>query len=208
MNNDKNSSPDNSNNRNSNFDTIVLICIAAAVAGFAVSSRIQQNKLEEQYSVTKTRKAPDDVKRPEFELPDLDGKLRNISEWDGNVILLNFWATWCPPCRDEIPVLIDLQKKYSAQGFQVIGVAIDQAELVESYSDSMGVNYPIMVGEDKGTDISANYGNRLGMLPYTVIIGRNSMIMFIKKGEVTKDEIEELIQPLLKEEASTASRHH
>lgn len=208
MSDNQNSSTDNPQGHKSNFYTIVLLCIAAAVAGFAISSRIQQNKLEEQYSVTKTRKAPDDVKRPEFQLPDLDGKLRNISEWDGKVILLNFWATWCPPCRKEIPAFIDLQDQYGSSGFQVIGVAIDQMDLVQGYSDSIGVNYPILVGEDKGTDISTQYGNRLGMLPYTVIIGRNSMIMFIKKGEVTRDEIEELIQPLLKIGVSAAPHNH
>lgn len=192
------SSTDHSQNRKSNFYTIVLICIAAAVAGFAISSRIQQSNLEDQHSVTKTRKAPNDIKRPEFQLTDLGGNLRNIKEWDGKVILLNFWATWCPPCKKEIPAFIELQDKYGSSGFQIIGVAIDQPELVEAYSDSMGVNYPILVGEDEGIDITTQYGNRLNLLPYTVIIDRNSMIRFIKKGEVTKDEIEELIIPLLK----------
>lgn len=197
MNDSQRSSTGKPKNHKSNFYTIVLLCIAAAVAGFAISSRMQQNKLEDQYSVTKTRKAPDDVKRPEFQLPDLDGNLRNISEWDSKVILLNFWATWCPPCRKEIPAFIELQDQYGSSGFQVIGVAIDQMELVQGYSESMGVNYPILVGEDQGAEISAQYGNRLGMLPYSVIIGRDSMIMFIKKGEVTRDEVEELITPLL-----------
>lgn len=192
------SSTDHSQNRKSNFYTIVLICIAAAVAGFAISSRIQQSNLEDQHSVTKTRKAPNDIKRPEFQLTDLGGNLRNIKEWDGKVILLNFWATWCPPCKKEIPAFIELQDKYGSSGFQIIGVAIDQPELVEAYSDSMGVNYPILVGEDEGIDITTQYGNRLNLLPYTVIIDRSSMIRFIKKGEVTKDEIEELIIPLLK----------
>ena len=193
---------DNPQNRNSSFYTIVLICIAAAVAGFAISSRIQQNKLEDQYSVTKTREAPDDVTRPEFQLTDLDGKLRNIKEWDGKVILLNFWATWCPPCRDEIPAFINLQNKYGASGFQVIGIAIDQMELVQGYSDSMGINYPVMVGEDEATEITMQYGNRLNVLPYSVIIDGNSMIRFIKRGEITENEVEELIEPLLKEKTT------
>ncbi len=197
MSDDLNGLPDNSQNRKSNFYAVVLLCIAAAVAGFAVFSRIQQNKLEEQYSVTKTRKAPDDVKRPGFQLTDLDGTLRNINEWDGKVILLNFWATWCPPCRNEIPAFIELQNKYGPSGFQVIGIAIDQMELVQAYSDSMGINYPVMVGESEATEISTQYGNRLGVLPYSVIINRNSMIRFIKRGEVSKDEVEEMIKPLL-----------
>ena len=178
---------------------ILLLCVAAAVTGYAISSRMQQDKQENQHSITKTRKAPDDVKRPEFQMADLEGKLHNINEWDGKVILLNFWATWCPPCRKEIPAFIELQEKYGPSGFQVIGVAIDQPDLVEEFSDSMGVNYPLLVGEDDAIDIGIEYGNRMNVLPYSVIINHEGMIRFIKKGEVTRDEVEELIKPLLKE---------
>lgn len=181
---------------------VVLLCVAAAVTGFAISSRMQQNELRDQHSLTKTRKAPDNVKRPEFQLADLEEKIHNINEWDGKVILLNFWATWCPPCRDEIPVLIELQEKYGSSGFQVIGIAIDQADLVRAYSDSMGINYPVLVGEDNAIDIGLEYGNRLNVLPYSVIINHEGMIRFIKKGEVSRDEIEELIKPLLEEKES------
>lgn len=183
---------------------VVLLCVAAAVAGFAISSRLQQDKLKDQYSITKIRKAPDNVQRPEFHLADLEGKLRNINEWDGKVILLNFWATWCPPCRDEIPAFIELQEKYGPSGFQVIGIAIDQPDLVEEYSDSMGVNYPLLVGEDDAIDIGTEYGNRLGVLPYSVIINHEGMIRFIKKGEVTREEVEEMIKPLLKEKKAAS----
>lgn len=183
---------------------VVLLCIAAAVAGFAISSRMQQDKLEDQYSITKIRKAPDDVQRPGFQLADLEGKLHHINEWDGKVILLNFWATWCPPCRDEIPAFIELQEKYGPSGFQVIGIAIDQPDLVEEYSDSMGVNYPLLVGEDNAIDIGTEYGNRLGVLPYSVIISHEGMIRFIKKGEVTMEEVEEMIKPLLKEKKAAS----
>ena len=79
-------------------------------------------------------------KRADFSLPDLDNKQRAIKEWDNKVILLNFWATWCPPCRREIPAFIELQEKFGPQGFQVIGVAIDEKEAVQDYSDGMGVN--------------------------------------------------------------------
>lgn len=184
---------------------VVLLCVAATVTGFAISSRMQQGAQADQYNITKTRKAPDDVQRPAFQLTDLEGKLRNINEWDGKVILLNFWATWCPPCRQEIPAFIELQEKYGSSGFQIIGVAIDQPNLVEEYSDSMGVNYPLLVGNDDAIEVGTEYGNRLGLLPYSVIINHVGMIRFIKKGEVTMEEVEEMITPLLKEKNTADS---
>lgn len=201
----KDSSQKNHSSKLHTVFLVVLLCVAAAAVGFAISSRLQQNKLEDQYSLTKTRKAPDNVQRPAFQLTDLEGKLRNINEWDGKVILLNFWATWCPPCRKEIPAFIDLQEKYGPSGFQVIGVAIDQPSLVEAYSDGMGINYPLLVGNDDAINVGTEYGNRLGLLPYSVIINHEGMIRFIKKGEVTREEVEEMIIPLLKEKNAADS---
>ena len=81
--------------------------------------------------------------RPVFSMPDRYNKVRNIKEWHGKIILLNFWATWCPPCRKEMPAFIELQKKYGPQGFQIIGVALDETKLVNSFADKIGVNYPL-----------------------------------------------------------------
>ena len=79
---------------------------------------------------------------------DLDGNLRNIKEWDGKLILLNFWATWCPPCKKEIPVFIELQTAYKDQNFQIIGIAIDDEEAVAEFAKHIGINYPTLLTED------------------------------------------------------------
>lgn len=135
--------------------------------------------------------------RPEFSLPDLKGKLRDIREWDGKVIVLNFWATWCPPCRKELPAFIELQEKYGSQGLQFVGVAIDTAESVSDFSDTYGVNYPMMVGELEAIEIGKQYGNRFGALPYTVIIDRTGKMVFVQRGELLKETAENTIKPLL-----------
>ncbi len=84
-----------------------------------------------------------------FTLPELDGKKHSLEEWRGKVIVLNFWATWCPPCREEIPLLIALQKERAAEGLQVVSVAIDNKTAVMLYRQSAGINYPVLMGGDE-----------------------------------------------------------
>ena len=133
-----------------------------------------------------------------FTLPEVDGKQHSIEEWRGKVIVLNFWATWCPPCREEIPLLIALQKKHSAQGLQVVSVAIDDVAPVMHYRQSAGINYPVLMGGDEALDLIARYGNRMGSLPFTVIMDRNGAIMARKLGAFTQNELEGLVDPLIR----------
>lgn len=132
-----------------------------------------------------------------FTLPGLDGKKHTLEEWRGKVIVLNFWATWCPPCREEIPLLIALQKEREAQGLQVVSVAIDNKTAVMLYRQSAGINYPILMGGDEGLDLVARYGNSMGALPFTVIIERSGAIAVRKLGAFTRNELESLVEPLL-----------
>jgi len=132
--------------------------------------------------------------RPEFAATDLDGRLRNIKEWDGKLIFLNFWATWCPPCLKEIPEFIELQKTYGDQGFQIIGIAIDDEDAVKKYVEEIGMNYPSLVVQDEGVMLAKRYGNDIGALPYTVIINRDGEISHTIRGELSKIEAKELIK--------------
>lgn len=134
----------------------------------------------------------------DFSLPDLNGKKHALSEWRGKVIVLNFWATWCPPCREEIPLFIALQKRYGSGGIQLVGVATaDNKESVVAYRQSTGMNYPILIGDDDAMDIMAHYGNRQGSIPYTVIIDRQGAIVTRKLGAFDQAELMHIIQPLL-----------
>ncbi|PHS72367.1 MAG: redoxin [Cycloclasticus sp.] len=108
--------------------------------------------------------------RPEFSLPDLHGQQRNIKEWDGKYIVLNFWATWCTPCRKEIPEFIELQNQYRSSNLQFIGVAIDDKVSVDQFAMEMGMNYPNLIADIHGIELAKQYGNLLGALPYSVII--------------------------------------
>ncbi len=136
-------------------------------------------------------------RRPDFTLSDLRGNPRSVSEWDGKVLVINFWATWCPPCRREMPAFVELQEAYGARGLQFLGIAIDEREKVQNFADTYGVNYPILIGELDAIKVSKRYGNRFGALPYTVIVNREGKIVLVQRGELPRDLAEETIRPLL-----------
>ena len=111
--------------------------------------------------------------------------------------MLNFWATWCPPCVKETPTFVELQEQYIDSGVQFIGVAIDNKIAVQEFMDTYGVSYPMLIGEDNAIQVAKDYGDRYGALPYTVIINRQGQIHFIQRGEMTRDMAEKNIKELL-----------
>lgn len=135
--------------------------------------------------------------RPAFTLLDLRTKPRDIAEWDGKVVLVNFWATWCPPCVREMPALMQLREAYQGKGFEIVGVALDNKDAVAAFIDPLGIEYPILIGEQEGLQLTALYGNRLGVLPYSVIIDRKGVIRHTLISELHYADVEKLIQPLL-----------
>jgi len=135
--------------------------------------------------------------RPDFRLPDVDGVMHEVSEWDGKVLVVNFWATWCPPCRKEMPAFVELQEKYGKRGLQFLGIAIDRPEAVKDFMDVVAINYPILIGELSAIDVGKRYGNRLGTLPYTVLVDRDGKMVFSKRGELSREQAEEVIRSFL-----------
>ena len=134
---------------------------------------------------------------PEFSLPDVSGKQRNISEWQGKILVINFWATWCPPCLKEIPEFIALQEQYQAKGLQFIGIAIDDKEPVEEYLASIKINYPILIAGVNGISLSQQLGNRVDAVPFTVVVNQQGQIINQHPGEFSREQIIAIITPLL-----------
>ena len=141
----------------------------------------------------KEARAMESQYRPAFKLPDINGLMHDVNEWNGSVLVINFWATWCPPCRKEMPAFIDLNEKYHIQGLQFVGIALDDADKVKDFIDTNGVEYPILLGADEAVKVSTEYGNRLGALPYTSVINREGRIVKTYRGEVPQDALEKLI---------------
>ena len=133
----------------------------------------------------------------DFELPDTEGKKRKLSDWKGKTIVLNFWATWCPPCREEIPLFVDTQDKYKRDGVVIIGVAIDTVADVKQFVDSYFINYPILINDQENTKLMAQYGNRIASLPYSVIIDRHGNIVARRTGAYHKSELEQILAGIL-----------
>ena len=135
-------------------------------------------------------------KMPEFVLPDLTGSDRQGSEWAGRARLLNFWATWCPPCRREIPLLIDLQAEYGPR-LAVIGIAIDDMEAVREYAVENQFNYPVLVGQQNAVEL----GNKVLAdwigLPFTAFVNPSGDIVRVHVGELHRDEAERFLAEIL-----------
>ena len=135
--------------------------------------------------------------RPLFSLADPDGVVHSISEWDGKLLVVNFWATWCPPCLEEIPGFIQLQTEFAARGVQFIGIAMDSAENVRHFVNEQNMNYPSLVGQAEAIEIGKAYGNRYGALPFTVIISTDSKILHTHAGILEIAKAKKLINRFL-----------
>jgi thiol-disulfide isomerase/thioredoxin len=130
----------------------------------------------------------------DISIPDLTGNTQSFQQWQGKLVLVNFWATWCPPCREEIPLFLSLRKKYSAAGFEIVGISIDEVSKVMQYRDAMHIDYPLLNGQQQGMSLMASLGNRTGGLPYSVIFDRNGNVIDLKSGAYKQQELVKLIE--------------
>jgi len=128
---------------------------------------------------------------------DPEGKPQNLKQFENKIIVLNFWATWCEPCREEMPELSSFYTENKSKNVVVVGIAIDEAKAVKSYLKKTKVIYPILVDEDKGVILSKNLGNNEGILPYTVIINSKGIIEKTILGRVHKGQLDATLKPLL-----------
>src|SRR3970282_1500768 len=157
---------------------VAIIGLGAAILGFSVARFLNVRTVEAPAAAT------------DFALRDLAGNTHSLSSWRGKVVLLNFWATWCPPCREEIPLFIDLQRRYAQQGLQIVGISIDNPEAVARYWQEMKINYPLLIADETTYELMAAYGNRQGGLPYSVLIAADGRIAGGKIGAYHCAELE------------------
>jgi len=129
---------------------------------------------------------------------DLSGARRTLREWRGRVVLCNFWATWCAPCREEIPMLIAVREVFAAKGAEIVGIGIDQVAKVEEFARTYGVTYPVLIAEADAIELMRRLGNALGGLPYTVVVDRVGAVAHRRLGALTRAEVEGVLEGLLR----------
>lgn len=173
---------------------IVILLAAAGMGGFFLY-RFAVGPDDQLHVGTSSPAAG--TERPEFSLPDTSGKLRSISEWDGDALVVNFWATWCAPCRREIPLLMALQDAHAGERLQVIGIAVDQPDAVRQYAAEMGMNYPVLVGEQAAVEAASAFGVDFIGLPFTAFTDAAGRVHKIHLGELEPDELEALVTEIL-----------
>lgn len=174
----------------------LLIVVACVVAGFAillatVSHFAKPTPMEEGQATSSTGS----LFAATF--TDAQGTPQAVEQWRNQVIVLNFWASWCPPCRDEMPELSALQKKYRARGVVVLGISTDDAAKMQQFAQELPVSYPLLAGDSQGMDLAATLGNNRDVLPYTLILRRDGSIAASYFGRINFEVLEQTLTPLM-----------
>lgn len=146
------------------------------------------------------------VTHPEFTLPDLDGTSREFSEWDGKHRLLNFWATWCAPCRREIPMLKAFQDQHGEAGFQILGIAVDYPEQVTQYAADAEFNYPILVGQQDAMAVAESSGIEFIGMPFTMFVARDGEYVGSYIGELHQSHLDDVVTILTRLDAGEITK--
>jgi thiol-disulfide isomerase/thioredoxin len=134
---------------------------------------------------------------PPFALMDRDGRATPISTWRGKSLIINFWATWCAPCRREMPLLQRIDRDWAAQNFRVIGIAVDRRDSVLAYADSLQIAYPLLIGEQDALDVATALGVTSPGFPFTVFTDRRGQIVALYLGELHKAQTELILSIVL-----------
>ena len=134
---------------------------------------------------------------PDFTLPTFDGSPWRSEEWRGRILVINFWASWCPPCRKEMPLFTTLHEELGDKGVLFVGIAIDDPQSALDFVDTYGVEFPILLGQERGIELSRQLGNRIEALPFTVVADREGRIVLRQAGEMREEKLRPLLEQLL-----------
>jgi len=145
--------------------------------------------------------------RPEFTLSGLDGKRHAITEWDGHPQLVNFWATWCGPCRKEIPLLNQIHADYADRGLKIIGIAVDFPQDVEKFTQKIPLSYDVLVGEDDALEAAKAYGVETMALPFSAFVDSHGRVLTVHLGELHERNLRATLDILYRFDAGTLDRN-
>ena len=167
--------------------------LAAAATGFLVGPFLLQQVNRDGAG---ENTAPGNIALFSANLVDLAGRPRQLNEWRNRILICNFWATWCAPCREEIPLLMAAREKYTSLGLEIVGIAIDNAAKVREFTASFKISYPVLLAEANGLDLMRKLGNTAGGLPYTVVTDRQGNVLHRKLGAFHQGDLDAILGPL------------
>ncbi len=131
-------------------------------------------------------------------LPDLSGQAQSLSQWKGKVLVVNFWATWCPPCKEEIPEFSRINTEYAPNDVQFVGISLDSADKVAAFRKETEISYPLLIGNMETLDLSSDLGNRAKALPFTVILRQDGSLQDVKLGKYATSDLEKALLTALR----------
>ena len=158
----------------------VAIAILSAVFGAYVSVKKQSSVEPDSSAVATLMKA---------NLPDTQGQTHVLSEWRGKVLLVNFWATWCPPCVEEMPELVELQNSSEVKNLQIVGIGVDSPSNIQQFTKKYQISYPILMAGMEGTEIARALGNQAGGLPFTVLLDSEGRVRQTYLGRLNMNQV-------------------
>jgi peroxiredoxin len=178
---------------------MVFALVAIGFGGYLLQANLAEKSNPAIESANATLTTGDN--KLQFELTDVSGKLRQSSEWDGKARLINFWATWCAPCRREIPLLKTTQDKFAASNLQIIGIAVDFPDEVAAYAEEAEFNYPILVGQEDAMAVAESSGIEFIGLPFTMVVSPAGDLIKTHVGEIVEDHIDKITAVLAQMES-------
>ena len=183
-------------NRLIRFLLLAIIAVIAGGSGYLIS-REQHPPNITLSPVATPQSAVDKLLRTPFATT--EGQWQTLDAWRGKVLVVNFWATWCPPCREEMPLFSSTQTKYKDKGLQFVGISIDSIDKVRDYQSTEKLSYPLLLGSPDAMGLSEALGNSSQALPFTILITRQGQLDSVKIGRLTEDELEARLHTLLKQ---------
>lgn len=187
----------------------VMLVFAAALLALMAGALFYAARIPTEIAIEEAPPQPaslEAVSHPEFTLPDLNGQERAFSEWQGTHRLINFWATWCAPCRREIPLLKDFQDEHGDDGFQIIGIAVDFPDLVAEYAEEAEFNYPILTGQQDAMAVAESSGVEFIGMPFTMIVARDGELLGAYLGELHQSHLDDLVNILSRLDGNEISK--
>ncbi|MDD3352204.1 TlpA disulfide reductase family protein [Zoogloea sp.] len=172
---------------------LILIAVATTIAGIYAARKETQSLTAPDITAAQQDAV---AQLMALDLPDSAGKQHPLHQWQGKVMVVNFWATWCPPCRKEMPAFSQLSEKYAHKGIQFVGISIDTATNVRDFQAANPVAYPLVVAAPSVVSLTEVLGNTSQGLPFTVIIDRQGKLSLVKLGMLAEEDLERKLAEL------------